>query len=196
MNLILTPWRTKMFKRILIFLFVTQSYLHAQTEEEHLFQVSASKNLLGTQVAIVAVHPSIKDCKKALYFAFQEIERIENLLSSHKEASEISKINKKAGISPVKVSTETYSIIKRALAYSKQFDGIFDISIGPISELWGFNDDDQEITIPKKEELNALLRLVNYRNIVLSEQDTAVLLNTKGMKLDLGGIAKGYAIDR
>lgn len=192
----LTAFHTKSFKLFLIlFLFLSQDHLSAQSGEEHLFEVSATKYLLGTEVEMVAVHPDLGQCKEALYNAFQEINRIENLLSSHKKDSEISKINSEAAITPVKVSAETFAIIKRAIAYSKKFDGMFDISIGPITELWGFNDD-KEITIPQKEKLNSLLKVVDYKNVILNDQHTTVSFAVKGMKLDLGGIAKGYAIDK
>ncbi|MFQ5824685.1 MAG: FAD:protein FMN transferase [bacterium] len=194
MNIKLTAFPTKISKYIFCLLFLSQGYLYAQTAEP-LFEVSATKYLLGTEVDIAAVHSNINVCKKALYYAFQEIERIENLLSCHLKDSEISKINNKASIEPVKVSNETFSIIKKSIAYSKKFDGLFDISIGPITELWGFNDD-MKITIPQKEKLISLLKLIDYKNIILNNKDTTVLFGAKGMKLDLGGIAKGYAIDR
>lgn len=196
MKMALTAFRTKLVEfLIILFLSLSQGYVSAQLEAGHLFEVSATKYLLGTAVDMVAVHSNISECKKAFYNAFREIERIETLLSSHKKVGEISKINNKASTAPVKVSAETFAIIKRSIAYSKKFDGMFDISIGPITELWGFNDD-KKITIPQKEKLNSLLKLVDHENIILNSQDTTVSFAVKGMKLDLGGIAKGYAIDR
>ncbi len=167
----------------------------AQTTPQEVFEVSATKYLLGTQIDFKAMCAEVVACKKAFYAGFQEMERIMALLGSHKPESEISKINRHSGLKPVKVSYETFSIVKRAVAYSAEFHGAFDVTIGPVTELWGFNSD-REVTIPRQDTLQMLLPLVNYRQVVLSETDTTVFLTRRGMRLDLGGIAKGYAIDR
>jgi len=169
--------------------------LHAQTGEARLFEVSATKYLMGTQVDVLAQHESIQRCKSAFYEAFREIDRIENLLSAQRETSELARINQNAGLAPVKVSWETLAIIKRAVDYAKKFDGYFDISIGPISHLWGFGRE-KKVVVPERRRIVALLPLVGYGKIIINAQDTTIAFGRDGMKLDLGGIAKGYAIDR
>ncbi len=186
---------SKISKRSLFFLFFTNSALFSAGSEQTLFEINATKYLLGTKIDITVSHSSVIECKRACYFVFKEIERIESLLSSQKGDSEISKINNMASQTPVHVSFETYSIISRAILYSKKFDGFFDISIGPVTELWGFNGE-RKITIPSKEKLNSLKSLVDYNNIFPNIEDTTISLGAKGMKIDLGGIAKGYAVDR
>jgi thiamine biosynthesis lipoprotein len=116
-------------------------------------------------------------------------------LSCYKDSSEISAINREAGIQPVKVSFETFSMMKRAESYCKKYKGVFDVTIGPLSDLWGFSED-KEIVLPDDNEIKNLDKLVNYRDVVLNENDTTAFLKKKGMAIDLGGIAKGYAIDR
>jgi FAD:protein FMN transferase len=182
---------------ILVFLFFFSSKykLSAQSPDSTQFEVNVTKTLLGTEIEAKAINPDINLSKKALYYAFKEIERIEDLFSTHKEYSIIKKINDSAGISPIKVTDETFSIIKRAIEYSKKYEGLFDITVGCLTELWGFSSD-REIKVPSKEKIASLLPLVNYKNIILSEKDTTVFLPKKGMALDLGGIAKGYAVDR
>lgn len=167
----------------------------AQPGTPPLFEVSASKYMLGTRIELKALYPDILACKKAFYDAFQETNRIEDLLSYRREHSEISAINRAAGVTPVRVSYETFALIQRASNYSAQTEGLFDISIGPVTTLWGFNDD-VEITIPPSQLLAERLKLVDYRRIILNPADTTVFLKTKGMRLDLGGIGKGYAVDR
>ena len=162
---------------------------------ETLYEVSVSKFLMGTQVETKARHSDIIACKKSLYLAYQEMERIENLLSFHNAGSEVSKINRAAGIHPVRVSPETFAIVHRAKSYARRLDGLFDVSIGPISELWGFNHN-RQIAVPEQHEIDACLKLVDYRHIRLDSLHSTVFLNPKGVKIDLGGIAKGYAIDR
>ncbi|KAA3599132.1 MAG: FAD:protein FMN transferase [Calditrichaeota bacterium] len=166
-----------------------------KTNSEIQYEVNVSKYLMGTIVDVKALHPNVNECKKSLYFAFKEMERIENLLSSHKPESEISQINLNSGIEPQKVSFETFSILQRAKKYSEKFDGKFDVTIGVISEIWGFSGE-SEARIPNPKELNSALKLVSYKNIVLNETDTTAFLTKKGMRIDLGGIAKGYAIDK
>jgi len=150
---------------------------------------------MGTKINITAVSGSIDSMKKAMYFSFKEIERIQGVMSSQIDTSEISAINSAAGISSVHVSYETYSIIERSVAYSVKYP-CFDITIGPISELWGFSSDHPVLTVPDQNVIDSLLLLVGYEKIKLNAADTSVFLSIKGMKLDLGGIAKGYAIDR
>lgn len=151
---------------------------------------------MGTKFDIVALSSSVDSSKKVMYYALKEVERIENLMSSYKDSSEISKINSLAGKQPVKVSYETYSIISRSIEYSKKYNGLFDISIGPISELWGLNTDHPVSKVPDKYVIDSLLKFVDYRKIILNENDTSVFLPYSRMNLDLGGIAKGYAVDR
>lgn len=177
----------------LFLLFFILSPSFAQTQ---LYEFSASKYLMGTKFDITAVSTSIDSMKKAIYYSLKEVERIQTILSSQIDSSEITHINNSAGIKPVRVSYETYSIIERSINYSKKYNGLFDISIGPITELWGMNSNHPVTEVPDKKVIDSLVKLVDYRNIVLSPADTSVYLSLKGMKLDLGGIAKGYAVDR
>lgn len=164
--------------------------------QEVLFEVSASKFLMGTKFDIVAVYPSVDSCKRIMYYAFKEVERIEHVMSTAIKTSEIYLINQNAGRKRVKVSFETFSIIRRSLEYSKRYGGLFDISIGPISELWGFNSNHPVTEVPDKKVIDSLVKFVDYKEITLDESDTSVFLREFQMNLDLGGIAKGYAIDR
>jgi len=151
---------------------------------------------MGTTFTITVSYTGVDTTKKAMYYALKEVERIENLMSSTKESSDIYKINKDAGIRPVKVSYETFSIIQRSIRYSEQYNGIFDITIGPISDLWGFNSDTPVKQVPPENVIDSLVKFVDYEKIILNEADTTVFLPEAPMKLDLGGIAKGYAVDR
>ena len=168
--------------------------VHAQNDST-MYKISVTKYLMGTTVETTARSTDINYCKKALFDAYEEMQRVENLLSCQKDSSEISEINRAAGINPVKVSYETLEMLKRSKAYSQKYKGIFDVTIGPLSDLWGFSED-KEITLPKKETIKKLTKLVNYNDIDIDENDKTVFLKKKGMSIDLGGIAKGYAIDR
>lgn len=166
-------------------------------QSDTFYNVKVSKYLMGTTVETDVQGPDIATCQKTLLLAYQEMTRVENLLSFQIPTSEINQINHQAGLKPVKVSNETFQILKRARGYAEKFDGLFDITIGALSERWGFSDNDKkEITVPSDSEIAALLPLVNYKMMILNDRDTTVYLQKKGMKIDLGGIAKGYAIDR
>ncbi len=151
---------------------------------------------MGTEFTITANSSDIDKCKKAMYYAYKEVERIDRLLGLEHDSSEVNKINTSAGIKPVKVSVETFGIIKRSIEYSKKYDEIFDITIGPISEIWGFNSNPPRKDNPLKSSVDSLIKFVDYKKIILNEQDTTVFLPEVQMRLDLGGIGKGYAIDR
>lgn len=162
---------------------------------EPLYEVAATKNLLGTKIDMLVMHSRVDEARRICKLAFEEIQRVEALLSSHSASSEITRINRAPGGTAVKVSAETLAILARAKKYAQQYDGLFDVTIGPLSSLWGFNGD-KPVNVPAQDKIQALLRLVNYRNIKLSPADTTVTLMEQGMEIDLGGIAKGYAIDR
>ena len=163
--------------------------------QDALYEVSAGKYLMGTRVEATIHHTDILASQQAVLAAFLEMERIEQVLSAHIPESEVSEINDAAGIVPVRVSRETFEIVSRARGYSEQSGGLFDATVGPLSRLWGFSDD-RGIEVLDSSIVVDLLRLVDYRAVQLSQADTSVFLPRKGMALDLGGIAKGYAVDR
>ncbi len=114
-------------------------------------------------------------------------------MSMRSADSEIRKINEQAGKKPVSVSAETLYVIKEGLRYSRLSGGRFDISIGPLVELWAIGT--EYARVPKPEEIQSVLPLIDYRLIRIDESASTVYLEKKGMQLDLGGIAKGYASD-
>ncbi len=179
---------------ILITILLFTISINAQTDTTT-YKVSVMKYLMGTTVETTARTKDVNLCKQAFIAEYNEMQRIENLLSCEKDSSEISAINRASGLHPVKVSDETLEMVKRAKAYCKKYKGVFDVTIGPLSDLWGFSTD-KEIVLPKDKTIKALDRLVNYKYLEINETDTTVFLKKKGMSIDLGGIAKGYAIDR
>lgn len=119
---------------------------------------------------------------------------MDDRLSVFKETSEVSNINKMSGIESVKVSQDTFEIIKIAKKIGKVTDGAFDITMKPVVDLW-FNAR-KEKSIPSKENIKETLGKVNYNDIILKERQKSVMLKNKGEQIDLGGIAKGYIIDK
>ena len=131
---------------------------------------------------------------EALYTeTFNRLKKLETILSANRDDTNIAAINSAAGIGPVHAEPETLSILQDALAYSEKTDGLFDPSIGPLVKSWNIGTD--YAAIPTENALRSAMSLVNYRNIVIDESNGTVFLTQKGMKLDLGAIAKGYAAD-
>ena len=159
------------------------------------YEVKVSKLMMGTVVETTARYPDIVHCKQALFKAYREMQRVENLLSYQKEGSEISLINGRAGKKPVHVSAETFAILQRGVNYAQKLHGLFDVTIGPVTSLWNFSNPEGG-HLPRKEEITQRLADVNYHDLVLNARDTTAFLKKSGMLIDLGGIAKGYAIDR
>lgn len=141
--------------------------------------------LMGTFIEVTSPH------KEAAGIAFAELKRIENLLSKYKAESEIAQLNKTGKL---KASPETLSIIKKAKEFSQITGGAFDVTVGPLMDIWGFTD--KQYTVPESSKINETLKLIGSDKIMLDEENFMVELKVKGMRIDLGGIAKGYAVDR
>jgi len=176
-----------------VFLWTGVLSARAQTDSLR-YQIKVSKYLMGTIVDATLVHSDVEEGRADLVRAFQEMERVEALLSMHRETSEISLVNRNAGMLPVKVHPETFAILSRAKSYAVRLDGLFDVTVGAVTTLWGFSDD-QEPHLPPDSAITRARKLVDFRKLILSERDTTAFLSEVGMKIDLGGIAKGYAID-
>jgi len=131
--------------------------------------------------------------QQALEMASNRIREIENNMSITIKDSDVAQINANAGIKPVKVQEDTFYVIKTALYFSELTGGKFDITIYPIARLWGIGT--EYARVPDVAEIQKILPLVNFRNVILDEENMTVFLTNIGMGIDLGGIAKGYAAD-
>ncbi len=152
-----------------------------------------SKALMGTEMEITVASADEKAAHKAIDAAFAEIRRIEEMMSTYISESQLSKINSAAGKKAVKVDQELLRLIKRSIEYAEMTEGGFNIAVGPLIKLWRVSEGGN---IPKKVEIRKALEIIDYRDIVIDEKKKTVFLKKKGMAIDLGGIAKGYASDR
>ncbi len=148
---------------------------------------------MGTFARIEVFGKDSKLSRKAANDAFSEIKRIEDLLSRYDPESQLSQINENAGKTPVIVDREVLSLVKEAVEINRKSQGSFDITIAPIVKLWGFYQKDRKI--PAAEEIKEALAKAGCDKIVINEKESTVLLQD-GMELDLGGIGKGYAVDK
>lgn len=125
---------------------------------------------------------------------FNLIDYYEYMTSKNIVETELNEINRNAGIAPVNVSDELFDMIRIGLEYSKVSNGLFDLSIGPLVDLWGIGSDHAKL--PTEAEITNILKSVDYTKIVVDDSTKSVYLTEKGMALDLGAIAKGYIADR
>ncbi len=132
-----------------------------------------------------------KNAQTAIDEIRTQLIEMESKLSMHIDTSEISQINKNAGKAPVKVSDDVFEILKRAKSYSEQSDGIFDITIAPLTSLWNITSDSP--SVPAQSDIDEALSKVGYENLILNEEEKTAYLTQEGAAIDLGGVAKGIA---
>ena len=156
-------------------------------------EIKNSAVIMGTIWDVTIVDKNEAKAKKATDEIFDEIRRIEKVMSLRKPDSELSVLNSKAGTGPVKVSDDILNVMKIAVELSKMSNGCFDVSIGPVVKLWGFAGGKERV--PSEEEIKQAHSLVGYKLIKIDPEKKEISLLKKGMLVDLGGIAKGYALD-
>ncbi|WP_262315688.1 FAD:protein FMN transferase [Lacticaseibacillus parakribbianus] len=146
--------------------------------------------LMGTVVTL-RIYDQGKS--KVMTKAFDRIEALADAITVNQKGSQVDAINAAAGEKAVKVDPDVFNLVKYAKNWSEKSNGSFDLAIGPITSLWhiGFNDARK----PAQSEIDAVLPLVHYQDVELNAAKRTVYLKKKGMKIDLGGIAKGYITD-
>jgi thiamine biosynthesis lipoprotein len=176
--------------------FVAATILLASSSALATQLITRNGSAMGTEVRISVFTDEDEDkVDRAIAAAFSEITRLEDLMTTWKPDSEVSRINTAAGDHPVAVSDETLEVIEMSQRAAELSNGAFDITFYALHGLWKF-DEDMEKKVPDKLELQRRLKLVDYRQIKIDHVKKTVFLAKKGMGIGLGGIAKGYAVDR
>jgi len=134
-----------------------------------------------------------KHAEEALRSVTAETIRLENILSRFVPGSEISRINDSAGLKCEKLGPETYEVLSRAAQYSQYGQGLFDITIGPLVNLWDYKNSSEA---PDAARIKQVLPLVNHADLVLDSREKTAGLKRAGQSVDLGGIGKGFASDK
>jgi len=151
--------------------------------------------LMGNRFEITVVDQDPSWADECIADAIEEIKRIEKLFTTFDESSQTNLINRNAGIAPVKVDREVYDLIERSKKISTLTQGAFDITYGSIDKrLWNF--DKTMTSLPDPQTAKRLVRLINYRNVILNENNCTVFLKENGMRIGFGGIGKGYAAEK
>jgi FAD:protein FMN transferase len=169
--------------------------MHAELMEREVLQLFKRELLLmGNQFQITVVANDETWAEQRIDMVVEEIRRIERILTTFKDDSETNLVNRNAGIQPVRVSEEVFKLIERSIRISEFTQGAFDISYGSIDKrLWNF--DKNMTSLPDAKLAKKMVRLINYRNIILDPEKQTVFLKEKGMRIGFGGIGKGYAAE-
>jgi thiamine biosynthesis lipoprotein len=161
-------------------------------------KVALEGKAMGTHLAFTAFTTPALDAaavRAAMEAAIVEIKRVEALMTTWRPDSEISRINAAAGDHPVAIGEESYAVVKEAVHTSEISQGTFDITFEGLHGLWKF-DEDLDPHPPTAAEVKKRLPLVGYHHVHLDDAKRTVFLDKVGVKISLGGIAKGYGIDR
>lgn len=158
------------------------------------YMYKRTERLMGNRFEIGVVAESEAWAHERIGEAIDEIRRIERLLTTFSDDSQTQQINHNAGLRPVPVVREVFDLIARACRLSDLTQGAFDLSYGSIDKsLWNF---DQTMTaLPSPQTARKMVRLINYKNIILDREKQTVFLAEKGMRIGFGGIGKGYAAE-
>jgi thiamine biosynthesis lipoprotein len=150
---------------------------------------------MGAPVQLSAWTDDEAVAARAFTAAFAEFDRLDALLSVWKDGSDVELLNAAAGDRPVSVSVDTLTVLGHAIDVGDWTSGTFDITVGALSDIWKF-DHDQDDRIPTPSEIAARVPLVDYRQVEIDRRAGTAFIRRPGMRVHLGGIGKGYAVDR
>ena len=150
--------------------------------------------IMGTFAHIVAVAEDSGTAKECVRAALEEIHKVDDLMSDYKSDSEISRVNRDGAKMAVRVSESTYEVLQRSVEFSEMTGGAFDISVGPLVAL--FRNAKESKVAPSEEQITLTKSKVGFEKLKLDSKNNTVQFSENGMLLDLGGIAKGYAVDK
>jgi FAD:protein FMN transferase len=154
----------------------------------------------GSRVSMACVYTVVvygrdaRELPRIVSAALDEVDRIDRLMSHYKADSPLSRLNREAARGPVEVEPELYDSIKECVRYSRESGGAFDVTVGPLVKAWGFFRG--EGRMPSRAELSAARGKVGYRHLIFNDAARTIQFSRPGVEIDLGGIAKGYAVDR
>ncbi|MFZ4985615.1 MAG: FAD:protein FMN transferase, partial [Blastocatellia bacterium] len=157
-------------------------------------RIEESRYAMGSLYVIEAWGEDRERLRKALTDALDEVDRLDRLLSHYKPESELSRINREAWPGPVTADPELFDLLEASLAYSRTSSGAFDVTVGPLMRAWGFFRG--EGRYPTDSERREARARIGYRKVRLDRLARTVTFTHRGVEFDLGGIGKGYAVDR
>jgi thiamine biosynthesis lipoprotein len=159
-----------------------------------MLRLESSAEAMGSTYSVVIYDEDRDRMETAAEKAFDEVRRLDGLLSNYKPDSAWSEVNEHAAERPVEVPQDLFDLLAACVEYSRKSEGAFDITVGPLMKVWGFYKGSGHL--PKRGEVKTALASVGYKNILLDPKTRTVRFARKGVEMDPGGIGKGYAVDR
>ena len=148
---------------------------------------------MGVQARIVLYAPDSSTAETAALAAFDRVAALDEIMSDYRVDSELTELTRRAGMGPIPVSDDLFRILDMSQRLARQSNGAFDVTVSPFVRLW--RQARRSGILPHPDSLEAASRLVGWRKLRLDQCARTATLEERGMKLDLGGIAKGYAAD-
>lgn len=173
------------FLLALLSVFFYSTTLHAEWQ-------SAEKILMGTQVSVELWSDDSEAGRKAIDAAFAEVKRLDLMMNPWNAASELARINREAGKQTVTTTPEIVEVVERALYYSRLSDGAFDISFASVGQYYEYHEGKS----PNASQVAQAKQDIDFRAIRLNANTRSISFDKPGLQIDLGGIAKGYAVDQ
>jgi thiamine biosynthesis lipoprotein len=159
-----------------------------------MLRLEQSAEAMGSAYSIAVYGYDRQAMETAVEAAFDEVRQLDGMLSNYKPDSEWSEVNREAAQHPVHISSELFQLLAACQEYSRQSEGAFDISVGPLMKVWGFYKGTGHL--PHRAEVLAAMQYVGYKHVHLDAAARTVSFDRPGVELDPGGIGKGYAVDR
>jgi len=170
------------------------AYISVSVNSRQVQADSGQRMLMDTFARIIAVAENKRTADNAIEAGFEQIENIESMMNIYKADSEISVVNRNASNEPVKITDTLFEVLQKSIEYSRKTAGAFDITVGPLVKL--FKNAKKENAIPTTEQIEQAKSKTGYQKLKLDAQKKTIKFQADGMSLDLGGIAKGFAIDK
>jgi len=155
--------------------------------------VTTERGLMGTRFAVTCHHADEEFVRKAIAAAFEEADQINAVASDYIADSELLSLSKQPVGQPIRVSPLLFSLIREAREYAEKTDGLFDPTLGPLTKLW--RESRRRKVLPDADTLAKARAACGWKHLLLDPEASTVTLAVPGMRLDLGGIAKGQAAD-
>ena len=177
--------RASGFRLFLFALFIVPGLARAEW-------ITRGENIMGTRCSVELWSEDRAKGEAAIASVFDDMRRIDRLMSTWKEDTEISEVNREASKRPVKISPELFRLLQESVKYSELTQGAFDITYASVGYLYDF----KKGVHPDQKTISDALPGINWRHMVLDEKNTTVFFQRPGMRIDLGGIAKGHSVDK
>jgi len=188
------PQKIKFVLAVLTAIFIFYLLIKQLENKKPAYIESQNKIVMNTIAKIIAIGPDKKIAQSSIDAAFKKIYRLERLMNRYDANSQLSHINKLAAKEPVKIDKDLFDILRQSVYYSKITNGAFDITVGPLVDLW--KKCAEANSVPTDQQLEQVKKIIGHDKLILDANDFSVRFTTEGVSLDLGAIAKGFATDK